>query len=103
MTDDRAPLEQRPELIPEASDLARIRDLMHWADHLHESVRDPRGVCWNEIFTVLVSLGVLSEWGMDAATRIDGRYRYRVDAPLDPSLADNLPEYVPDSWTNDSR
>jgi|BarGraIncu00222A_1022003.scaffolds.fasta_scaffold69934_2 hypothetical protein len=103
MTDDRAPLEQCPERIPEASDLARIRDLMQWADHLHESVRDPWGVCWNEIFIVLACLGDLSEWGMDAATRIDGRYRYRVDAPLAPSLADNLPDYVPDSWTKDSR
>jgi hypothetical protein len=40
--------------------------------------------------------------GMDAATRIDGRYRYRVDAPLAPSLADNLPDYVPDSWPKTS-
>lgn len=58
---------------------------------------------WNEIFTVLVSLGVLFGWGIDSATRTGGRYRYPVKAPLDPSLADNLPEYVPDSWTNNSR
>jgi hypothetical protein len=103
MTEDRALLEQRPERIPEASDLARIRDLMNWADHLHESVRDPWGVCWQEIRIVLACLGDLSEWGMDAADRIDGRYRYRVDAPLDDSLADNLPDYVPDGWSSDPR
>jgi hypothetical protein len=103
MTDDRAPLEQHPERIPEAGDLARIRDLIQWADHFHERVRDPWGVCWNEIYIALACLGDLSAWGMDAATRIDGRYRYRVDAPLALSLADNLPDYVPDGWTNDSR
>jgi hypothetical protein len=73
MTDDLAPLEQRPERIPEAGDLTRIRDLMQWADHLHGSVRDPWGVCWQEIMIFLACLGDLSEWGVDAATRIDRR------------------------------
>jgi hypothetical protein len=94
--DDRPPLEARPERIPSPQDLEKIKALFQWIDYIHEEVRTPWGIPWIEIQILLASLGQIIDWARSDPP-IDSRYRYRIDAPMNPHP--EVPDNIPEEWT----
>jgi hypothetical protein len=93
--DMRPPLEARPERIPAPEDLEKIKSLFKWIDFMHDQVRSPWGMAWIEIELALASLGRLMDWA-HSNPPIQPRYRYRIDAPLDPNA--QAPDHLPQDW-----
>lgn len=93
--DDRAPLEARPERVPAPQDLEKIKSLFKWIDSMHDNVRTPWGMSWIEIELMLASLGQIMDWA-HSDPPIQPRYRYRIDAPLDPNA--QAPDHLPQDW-----
>jgi len=95
MTPADAPLEANPDRIPPPEDVERLKDLFAMVDEMHLQVHSPWGMSWVAIQAALVSLRSTFEWANDA--RISHRYRYRIDAPLDPQA--QVPDEIPKEWT----
>lgn len=93
--DDRPPLEARPERIPAPEDLEKIKSLFRWIDFMHDEVRTPWGIPWIEIQLMLASLQETRDW-VESSPDISPRYRYRIDAPLDPDA--QAPDHLPEGW-----
>jgi hypothetical protein len=93
--DTRAPLEARPERVPAPEDLEKIESLFKWIDFMHDQVRSPWGVPWIEIQLMMASLSQLTDW-VASDPPIQPRYRYRIDAPLDPDA--QAPDHLPQDW-----
>jgi hypothetical protein len=93
--DTRAPLEARPERVPAPQDLEKIESLFRWVDFMHERVRGPWGMAWVEIELMLASIQEIRDWSTTNPP-INSRYRYRIDAPLDPDA--QAPDHLPQDW-----
>jgi hypothetical protein len=91
----RAPFEQSPDRIPSPENLEQIKSLFDWVDFMHKQVRTPWGMAWIEIEVMLASFGQLKEWA-ESNPDINRRYRYRIDAPLDPDA--QAPDHLPQDW-----
>lgn len=89
------PHEGKPQYIPTRDELAKVHRLFQWVDGMHDHVRRPYGMAWAEIELMLASLRQLMEWA-ESNPPIDPRYRYRIDAPMDPDA--KAPDHLPKDW-----
>ena len=95
MSFDRPLYEGRPEYIPSPEDMAKIHRLFQWVDSMHGFVRRPQGMAWVEMQAMMFGLHELVEW-VDSGPKINGRYRFRIDAPMDPEA--QVPDHLPKEW-----
>lgn len=96
VTQIQPPSEGNPDYIPAADQIEQIRSLFEWVDTMATFVRRPQGMAWIEIELMLASLHKLMDWATSDPP-INKRYRYRVDAPLDPDDSE-VPDHLPEDW-----
>lgn len=93
--DERPRVEQPLEYLPSPDDLAKIKSFYNWIDGMHDRVRGSWGSSWVEIQLMVASATDLLDW-VASNPDINPRYRYRIDAPMDPDT--EVPDHLPDDW-----
>jgi len=93
----RVPVENAPDRIPPPEEQARVRQLIDWADLIHQQAHDPWGISWAAVRTSLMALQSLFAWAEQA--QIHPGYRTRIDAPMNAEeLLGKLGDTLPDGW-----
>lgn len=89
------PHEYNTDHIPAPEQVQKVREFFQWIDTMHKGVRKPGGMAWIEMQLLLVSLTKWMDWAQ-SEPNIDGRYRYRIDTPMDPDA--QAPDHLPEDW-----